>query len=435
MAKAEIVSIGTELLLGQILDTNSQFISTELANLGVDCLFRSTVGDNSERIIECLKIALERSDVVITTGGLGPTADDLTHECIATLFKVDMEFDEDTLARIQGFFQRRGIVMVDSNRKQAYRPKGAAILPNPTGTAPGIMWSLTESQLNTVGISNPQVPRYILTFPGVPSEMKRMWSESARNFLSSRFGPSLVWSQELKHYGIGESTLAEKFGDLLHGTNPTVAPLAGTGECRLRVSAKAATEEEARQIAQPVIDRIKAGSGTLCYGIDSDTLESVVAAELRRLHKTVAAAESCTGGLLSKRLTDLPGSSAYVKLNVVTYANEAKRDVLGVSQELLDTFGAVSSECAESMAQGIRKLANADFGIGITGIAGPEGGTDEKPVGLVYIALANATGVQALKCQFPQQLGRDGIRHRSVSEALNMLRLHLLHAANLSPVK
>ena len=293
------------------------------------------------------------------------------------------------------------------------------------------MWSLTEAQLKNAVISNPEQPRYILTFPGVPSEMKRMWAESARDFLTSCFGPSVVWSQELKHFGIGESTLAEKFGDLLHGTNPTVAPLAGTGECRLRVSAKAATVEEARQIAEPVIEKIKAGSGTLCYGIDSDTLESVVAAELTKLHQTVAAAESCTGGLLSKRLTDLPGSSAYVKLNVVTYANEAKRDFLGVPQELLDTHGAVSTECAEAMAQGVRKLANADFGIGITGIAGPDGGTEDKPVGLVYIGLAYADGVQVMKCQFPQQVGRDGIRHRSVSEALNMLRLHL-HPMSLS---
>lgn len=431
MAIAEIVSIGTELLLGQILDSNSQYLAAELANLGLDCLFRSTVGDNVPRIISAYKQALDRSDVVISTGGLGPTADDLTHETIAELFQVDMEFDAGSLERIQAFFQKRGVVMVESNKKQAYRPRGAQILPNPTGTAPGIIWSLTEEELKRAGINEPARPRYIFTFPGVPSEMKRMWQETARPFLDEKFGPSVVWSQEMKHYGIGESTLAEKYAELLNGTNPSVAPLAGSGECRLRVSSKATNKSEAMEIARPVIERIKQESGYLCYGIDNDTLESVVAAVLKERGLRVSIAESCTGGLVSKRLTDIPGSSAYVTLNVVTYANEAKRDVLKVSQSILEEHGAVSPECAEAMAHGVRQLSKADIGVSVTGVAGPDGGTDEKPVGLVYIGIVSADFSHVGRFQFPAQLGRDSIRNWSSSAAINMIRLYLLDPAYL----
>lgn len=432
MANAEIISIGTELLLGQILDTNSQYISTELANLGVDCLFRSTVGDNMQRIVAVLRQALNRSDVIITTGGLGPTADDLTHESIAELFKVDMEFDSESLERISSFFQKRGVHMVESNKKQAYRPRGAAVLPNPVGTAPGIVWSLNKDELLKAGIDHPERPRYILTFPGVPPEMKRMWGETARPFLADLFGPSVVWSQELKHYGIGESTLAEKYGHLLNYNNPTLAPLAGAGECRLRVSAKAATAEEAQELARPIIEQIRRESGHLCYGTDGDTLESVVADLLKNGCLTVGVAESCTGGLVSKRLTDIPGSSAYVKLNVVTYANEAKHSLLNVSQEILDKFGAVSAECAEAMACGMRNLSNADFGLSVTGIAGPDGGTEDKPVGLVYFGLATRDTIHVTRHQFPAQLGRESIRYWSASAALNMLRLYLLDPSLLN---
>lgn len=426
MATAEIVSIGTELLLGDVLDTNSQFLSTELAALGIDCLHRSTVGDNSERIIGALKLALSRADLVITTGGLGPTADDLTHECIAAIFGGEMDFDEPTLLRIQAFFKQRGVVMVDSNRKQAYRPKHSKILFNPVGTAPGIMFKLEEELLHRANLESRDRPRWILTFPGVPSEMKAMWAQTARPFIASEFESAALFSCELKHYGIGESTLAEKYGDLLNSTNPTVAPLAGTGECRLRVTAKGKTLDEAKSIAAETIDTIRKQSGELCYGIDDETLESVVGDLLKRSGKTVCVAESCTGGLVSKRLTDVPGSSAYVKLNLVTYANEAKEKILGVSPDLLLKFGAVSAECAEQMALGAAKIADSDFALSITGVAGPDGGTLEKPVGLVYFALAAKDSVQVVKRQFPEQLGRQGIRQRSASEALNILRLHLL---------
>lgn len=426
MASAEILSIGTELLLGDILDTNSQFISQELALLGINCLHRTTVGDNRERIIENFRLALNRADLVISTGGLGPTPDDLTHECLAALVDGATDFDQQALDRIEQFFKVRGAVMVDSNRKQAYRPRGAGILPNPVGTAPGIIWEMEADVLSRMGIQNPQRKRFVLTFPGVPSEMKSMWAQTARGFLARQFEAGVLWSCELKHYGIGESALAEQYADLLDGSNPTVAPYAGTGECRLRVTAKATSVEEAQKIAQPVIDQIRRESKHLCYGVDRDSLESVIAAELRRRGKTVSVAESCTGGLLSKRLTDIAGSSAYVKLNVVTYANEAKEKLLGVPAALLAEHGAVSAECAESMAIGIKKLSGADFAISVTGIAGPDGGSEEKPVGTVFFGLAANGKNTVLKRRFPEQLGREGIRYRSASEALNFLRLYLL---------
>lgn len=426
MASAELISIGTELLLGDVLDTNSQFISKELALLGIDCLHRSTVGDNQSRIIESFKRALGRSDVVISTGGLGPTADDLTHESLAALVGGATEFDEATLKQIEKFFRIRGAVMVESNRKQAYRPLGSDILPNPVGTAPGIIWELSGEVLSQCGIENPERKRFVLTFPGVPSEMKAMWAETARPYLLRQFESSVLWSCELKHYGIGESALAEQYADLLNGTNPSVAPYAGTGECRLRVTAKAATIEDAQRIAQPIIDKIRNESGYLCYGVDRDSLESIVADRLRAGGQTVSVAESCTGGLVSKRLTDLPGSSAYVKLNVVTYANEAKEALLGVPAELLERYGAVSAECAESMATGMRKLSGADLALSITGIAGPDGGTEDKPVGLVYFGLASANSCVVLRRRFPKELGREGIRYRSASEAINFLRLYMI---------
>ncbi len=426
MAIAEIISIGTELLLGQVLDTNSQYISGELADLGIDCLFRSTVGDNPGRIISTLKHALNRSDIAITTGGLGPTADDLTHECIAELFSASMQLDEEVLAYIESLFSSRGMKMSESNKKQAYRPAGAQLLANPCGSAPGIIWTLDKTLLEKAGIENPEKARFILTFPGVPSEMKAMWEATARKFLRNQFEESALFSQELKHYGIAESRLAEKYADLLELASPTVAPLAGMGECRLRVSAKAVSLEEARKIAEPVIERIKTESAHLCYGIDSDNLETVAGRLLKERNLSVSCAESCTGGLLSKRLTDVAGSSAYVKLNLVTYANEAKHALLQVPEQILEKHGAVSIECAEAMAEGVRRLSSCDIGIGITGIAGPEGGSLEKPVGLVFIGLRSKDLLLVAKRLYPEQMGRDGIRFRSASDALNILRLYLI---------
>jgi nicotinamide-nucleotide amidase len=426
VASAEILSIGTELLLGQVLDTNSQFIATELAKLGIDSFFRTTVGDNVARIKEVFQTALRRADIVIATGGLGPTADDLTHECIAELFGVEMVFDEAVFERIKSLFASLKYKMPESNRKQAFRPAGAQILPNPAGTAPGIIWKIDKQECNRI---RAKPPKTILTFPGVPRELKAMWHETAAPFLSQNYSEGVTWSRELKHYGIGESALAEKYAHLLALPSPTVAPYAGRWECRLRVTAKAPTVESAMALAKPVIDEIMRDSGTLCYGLDDETLESVVGDLLTKTGKSLAVAESCTGGLVSERLTDIPGSSNYIKLNVVSYANEAKQELLGVSEEVLAAHGAVSAESAEQMAKGIKKLAKSDLGLSVTGIAGPTGGTPEKPVGLVYLGLAANDFYTGKELRLPSRLSRADIRLRSANEALNMVRLFLLEWA------
>jgi nicotinamide-nucleotide amidase len=426
VAIAELVSIGTELLLGQILDTNAQFLGSELAKLGINCYYRTTVGDNKERIKEALRNAFSRSHLVITTGGLGPTADDLTTECIAELFGAPLVLDEAVFEYIKGLFAQMKFTMPESNRKQALRPDGAAILRNPAGTAPGIIWKIDNETARKAGLADSTEQRSILTFPGVPRELKAMWQETGIKFVADTYGTGIFWSCELKHYGIGESALAEKYAHLLEKSNPTVAPYAGNWECRLRVTAKAETIENAKDIAQPVIDEIINGSGTLCYGMDDDTLESVVGSLLSERKRTLSVAESCTGGLVSERLTDKPGSSAYISLNLVTYSNDAKIKMLGVEESLLKENGAVSAACAEQMAKGMRKLSGADLAVSITGIAGPDGGTDEKPVGLVYIGLASENDYSGKKLSFPARLSRKDIRLRSANEALNLVRLHLL---------
>lgn len=426
MANAEILSIGTELLLGEVLDTNSKFFATELAKLGIDCYYRVTVGDNKDRIKGMLKQAFDRSDIVLTSGGLGPTADDLTTECIAEFLNLPLFMDEKVLKEIEALFAERNLSMPETNKKQAMRPQGSGVLPNPSGTAPGIMWVVPEKVLADVGVVDPQRKRAILTFPGVPSELINMWTQSAIDFISTNFLTGAIFSIELKHYGIGESALAEKYSSLLDGKSPTVAPYAGQGECRLRVAAKAQTTEEARALVMPVAEQIRRESGLLCYGQDEDTLEAVVGQLLTKQNLTISVAESCTGGLVSKRLTDIGGSSQYIKLNAVTYANEAKMSLLGVSPELLETYGAVSDECARAMAAGIAKLSGSNIGLSITGIAGPTGGTAEKPVGTVYLGLWSDGQLSTKLLSLGTKLNRQEIRFRTSSAALNMVRLHLL---------
>lgn len=426
MATAEILSIGTELLLGHVLDTNAQFLSQELAVLGIDCFLRTTTGDNKGRIKDAARNALSRADILITTGGLGPTADDLTTESLAELFVTPLDFDQVILDQIENLFKASNWAMPASNRKQSLIPRGASILSNPVGTAPGIIWQLDQALLSKIGLPPNSSAKVILTFPGVPQELHAMWKETARPYLTKAFSNQAIWSCQLKHYGIGESALAEKYAHLLDLPNPTIAPYAGHNECRLTVSAKAENQEKAKTIAQPIINEILEASGTLCYGFDDETLESAVGKLLLAQHKTLAVAESCTGGLLSKRLTDISGSSAYIQLNVVSYSNQYKMKILHVPEEILSKYGAVSAECAEAMAKGILELANADIGLSVTGIAGPDGGSPEKPVGLVYIGLATAQQLLTNKLTLSPHLSRADIRQRSANAALNMVRLLLL---------
>ena len=415
---AEIICIGTELLLGDILNTNCHYLAQELAALGIPHYYQTVVGDNVARIHQVLEIAVKRSSILIFTGGLGPTPDDLTTETIADFFQTPLEERSEVIDDIAQKFAKIGRTMSSSNRKQALLPVGADILPNPTGTAPGMIWQIT---------STPE-PIMILTFPGVPSEMHRMWQDTAIPFLKSLgWGKDIIYSKMLRFRGIGESSLAEKVNHLFDLTNPTVAPYASKGEVRLRVSAKAASEAEAIALIEPVAQEIQKIAGLDYFGSDNDSLTSVVGNLLRDRQETLAVAESCTGGGLGAMLTEIAGSSDYFLGGVIAYANEVKQSLLKVKSNDLVQFGAVSHPVAQQMAIGVQKVLNASWGISITGVAGPGGGTKEKPVGLIYIGLAMPDGtVESVEYRLGTVRGRSLNRHLSVCNALDLLRRKIL---------
>jgi nicotinamide-nucleotide amidase len=412
---AEIICVGTELLLGEILNSNAQFLALELADLGIPHYYQTVVGDNPERLKQVLAIASDRSNLLIFTGGLGPTPDDLTTEVIADFFGVPLIERQDVLEDIVKKFAQRGREMTPNNRKQALIPKGAEVLPNLGGTAPGIIWQ-------------PRPGLTILTFPGVPSEMQQMWWETAVPYLKSQgWGKEIIYSRTLRFWGIGESALAQKVASFFNLTNPTVAPYASKGEVRLRISARASSEAEAMQLIEPVAQQLQQIAGLDYFGFDTDTLASVVGQLLTEVDETVSVAESCTGGGLGSMLTEVPGSSKYFLGGVISYDNSVKASVLRVSQSDLYTVGAVSKPVAMQMATGVRSLLSTDWGLSITGIAGPGGGTDTKPVGLVYIGLAKPDGiVECFKYQLGQNRSRSSIRHASTCNALDQLRRRLL---------
>jgi nicotinamide-nucleotide amidase len=412
---AEIICVGTELLLGDILNSNAQFLAQQLAQLGIPHYYQTVVGDNPERLKQVIEIAASRVEILIFTGGLGPTPDDLTCEAIADFFGVPLIEDPEIIEDIAQKFAQRGRVMTPSNRKQALIPQGADILPNPTGTAPGIIWQ-------------PRSNLTILTFPGVPSEMQRMWAETAVPFLKSQgWGQEIIYSRSLKFWGIGESALAEKVTPYLNLSNPTVAPYAGKGEVRLRISAKAASSHLAEDLITPIEQQIREIAGLDYYGADDDTLASVVGQLLLSAGQTLSVAESCTGGLLGQMLTEIAGSSVYFWGGIISYDNSVKISQLGVNPEDLAKFGAVSATVAEQMAVGVKTRLGTNWGLSITGIAGPTGGTEIKPVGLVYIGLARPTGeVISFECRFGTIRSRSFIRQLSASTALDNLRRQLL---------
>ncbi len=408
---AEIVTIGTEMLLGDLVDTNTAWISQRLAKLGVGVYRHTTVGDNSERIIGALREAASRSDLVVTTGGLGPTSDDLTNQCLATLTGREMVEYMEAREHVERKFAQFGRQPSPSNYKQALFPKGTELIPNPLGTAMGALVEWGET--------------LFATLPGVPSEMKRMFEETIEPLLRRRSDGSIV-SKTLHFAGLGESALAEKVQDFLDATDPTVAPLASQGKVRLRITTRAATEEEAQQKISPVEEEILARLGDFYFGEDDETLEGAVARLLKERGATLALAESCTGGLLAKRLTDLPGSSAFFKEGLVTYSNESKERWLGVPGELILEHGAVSEPVARAMAEGARRIAGADYGLSVTGIAGPDGGTQEKPVGLVFVGLSASGGAFAERLDLSAWArSRASIRERSANRAFDLLRLRL----------
>lgn len=413
---AEVICVGTELLLGDILNSNAQFLAQQLALLGIPHYYQTVVGDNPERLKQVIAIASKRSQLLIFTGGLGPTPDDLTVETIADFFNVPLIEHPEIIEDITQKFKQRGRVMSPSNRKQALIPQGANILPNFTGTAPGIIWQPRNDQLT------------ILTFPGVPAELYAMWKETAIPYLRQQnWSQGIIHSRTLKFWGIAESALAEKVSSFLDLTNPTVAPYANHGEVKLRISARAESEEKAQQLIIPVETQLREIAGLDCYGADEDTLASVVGQLLRESHSTLSVAESCTGGGLGQMLTQISGSSDYFWGGVIAYDNRVKAGVLGVNSTDLEEWGAVSGIVAEQMASGVRSRLNTTWGLSITGIAGPGGGTETKPVGLVYIGIAEANGeVNSIECRFGETRGRDWIRRVSASTALDLLRRRLI---------
>jgi len=410
--RAEILSVGTELLLGQILDTNARYLATLLAGLGIDLHYKTTVGDNAGRLEAAIRLACERADLILTIGGLGPTEDDLTKETIARVFQEELVLHEPSAERIRQFFAKRGLRVLESNLKQALIYKHGVPLENEVGTAPG---ALLEKD-----------GKIVISMPGPPNEFNRMVDLHVIPYLSEKLSGkrNIILSRVLRLIGIGESAAEDRVKDLLHTTNPTVAPLAHVGEVHLRITAKAPDEASARQVIAGMEGQIRERLGDYIYGVDDQTLESVVLEMLKARHLTLALGESCTGGLIANRLTDVPGSSEAFLMGVVAYSNEAKMKLLGVSEDLLRTHGAVSDPVARAMAEGARRAGGADIGIGVTGIAGPAGATPEKPVGLVYIALSSDRGTVSEQSHF---IGtRLDIKRRSAHSAFALLRRHLL---------
>ena len=409
MAICEILSVGTELLLGEITDTNSTFLSTQLAAMGISVLRRSTVGDNPARLTETFKTALSRSDIVIATGGLGPTDDDITAKCAADAFGFKLVYDEAVAEKIITYFKNKATPMPQSNLRQAYVPLGGAVFENRNGTAPGM------------GMKKDG--KCVVIMPGPPYEMTQIFKDSVIDYLEE-YRTCTIFSHEIRTIGISESLLAEKCSDLFESENPTLAPYCKIGEALLRISAKAADEAGAQKLMTPMLDEIYKRIGPFIYGIDLEGIEQAAVALLKEKGMTVATAESCTAGLVSKRITDVPGASAVFKHGVVTYANEVKEKALGVKHETLSRFGAVSEQTAGEMAQGIRSLSGADLGVSVTGFAGPDADEEGKAPGLIYVAISGDRGCFCRKIE-TGRTDRNYNRILASSQALNLIRLYL----------
>ena len=414
----EVLCIGTELLLGNIVNSNARWLAEQLAALGLPHFRQTVVGDNRQRLIEEVQAISCRSRVLITTGGLGPTPDDLTTEAIAAAFDTPLEERPEVWSDITAKARSRGREPGAETRRQALLPLGADVLPNRTGTAPGMIWS-------------PKKEFTVLTFPGVPSEMQAMWQATAVPwFQQSGLSQGVFSSRLLRFWGIGESRLAEQLHDQLDQTNPTVAPYAGRGEVKLRITAHAAAESDALRLLHDTEAELRQRTGTFCFGSDDQSLASVVLELLRQRKQTLAVAESCTGGGLGAELTAIPGSSDVLLGGVIAYSNALKQDLLDVSCQLLEQFGAVSDPVAQAMAEGVRRLTGSDWSMAVTGIAGPGGGTADKPVGLVHIAVAGPDGCSSQPIRLGEMRGREWVRIVSAGEALNRLRLRLMEAGS-----
>ena len=406
----EIISVGTELLLGNVINSDAQMLSQKLSELGLNVFYHTVVGDNPDRLKQAVEIAKGRADILITTGGLGPTCDDLTKQTLAAAFGKELVLHEDIAEELRQWFARRSQDMTENNIQQAQLPEGCTIFPNACGTAPGCAFEAEG--------------KHVLMLPGPPSECMDMFEKQAKPYLSA-LSEGVIVSRTLKIFGMGESKLESLLREQMNAmTNPTLAPYAKEGECELRITAKAKTEDGAQAMIVPVEEKLRALLGKLIYGADVPNLETVVLTLLNKNGMTLGTAESCTGGLIAKRMTDVPGSSAVFKGGVVSYCNEIKANVLGVPQVLLDEFGAVSESVAKAMAEGARKVLDCDLAVAATGVAGPGSDDQGNPAGLVYVALAapNGTYVRELRLS---GASRQRVRTTAAHHAFDMVRRFL----------
>ncbi|MBQ8074984.1 MAG: competence/damage-inducible protein A [Oscillospiraceae bacterium] len=405
----EIISVGTELLLGHVTNTDARDVSEQLAKIGVNVLYHTVVGDNPGRLAQCIEIAKQRADLIITTGGLGPTCDDLTKDILAKSFGLELKRDEAEYQKLYDYISARH-AYTENNTKQAMLPEGCTVFHNTCGTAPGCAFEKD-------GIT-------VIMLPGPPKECLAMLRESVVPYLRKRSGEVIV-SHSVRIFGIGESGVDDIFADEMnHMVNPSLAPYAKEADCLLQVTAKASTEAEAEAMCLPVIDHIRDRLGEFVYGIDIDSIEEAAFALLREKHATLAFAESCTGGEAAKRLTDLPGASTVFKGGVVTYTNEAKATLLGIDPDVIETEGAVSYEVAAEMAENVRTILNADLGIGVTGLAGPDGdGVHE--VGTVFVSLATENETFVKELHLGSFRTRSFIRRMAGNHIYDMLRRYL----------
>lgn len=407
----EIISVGTEILLGNIVNTNAAYLAEKCAGLGLSCYYQDVVGDNEERLASVINTALSRADILLLSGGLGPTQDDLTKETAAKALGKNLYLHEPSKEAITGFFKNRGMEITENNWKQAMVPEDSIVVDNPNGTAPGII-------MNENG-------KHVILMPGPPNEMIPMFDNSIMPYLSE-LEPGIIYSQIVKICGVGESKAESMVEDLINEqSNPTIATYAKTGEVHLRVTARSENEKEAKKMVKPIVKELKGRFGNHIYTTQEDvTLEKAVVDLLVANHLTITTVESCTGGMLAARLINVPGVSEIFKTGYITYSNKSKRRVLGIKKPLLEKHGAVSPEVAKDMAKRSVLFAKADVSVGITGIAGPDGGSEEKPVGLVYIACNVCGRIDVKECHFSGN--RMKIRENSVSAALSMLRESIL---------
>jgi nicotinamide-nucleotide amidase len=411
---AEILCIGSEILLGNIVNTNSKWIAEQLAILGIPHFRQTVVGDNPNRLKEAIIEASNRSEILITTGGLGPTTDDITTQVIADTFNTKLEQRNDILSDLKNKLGNNDRKLSQSERKQSLVPKGSQIINNSSGTAPGIIWS-------------PKKNFTILTFPGVPSELKEMWINEAANWLINKnFSNNIISSKVLHFAGISESLLADKITHLLKAKNPTVATYASTGEVKIRITAKGTNLEETNKLIIPIEKELIQITGLKCFGVDNITLEELIFKLLLERKETIAVAESCTGGGIASKLTKIPGSSKIFHGGVIAYNNSIKQRILGVPEELINTYGAVSKQVVESMAEGVQKNFKVNWAISVSGIAGPTGGNKLKPVGLVNFCIKGPKTLITWEERFGSNKTREDIQKLSVLNALDRLRLSII---------